>query len=84
LQNGPPALTAELQAAVDSIRELGNVEPPSGSEGKAARTQFKNSLEKLQSSFSDASPDELQQWIDQAVDDVEDEFSQRAVNANPA
>lgn len=84
LQNGPAALPEELQAAVDTVRQRGSSEPPAGSEGEAARSQLKSSVETLQSSFVDASPDELQQWIDQAVEETEDEFRQRAVDAHPA
>jgi len=84
LQNGPSALPEELQAAVDVVRRQANGDPLTGSKGEAARSQFKSSLETLQSSFSDASPGELQQWIDQAVDEVEDEFRQRVLDAHPA
>jgi len=79
LQNGPSVLPKELQAAVDAVRQRGSSEP---STGEAARSQFKNSLETLQSSFSEADPGELQQWIDQAVDEVEDEFRQQAIDLN--
>jgi len=84
LQNGPSTLPEELQAAVDTVRQRGGSKPPTGPEGEAARSQFKSSLETLQSSFSEADPGELQQWIDQAVDEVEDEFRQRAIDAHPA
>ncbi len=84
LQNAPSALPEELQAAVDAAGQQANGNPPTGSKGEAARSQFKSSLETLQSSFSDANPDELQQWIDLTVDEVEDEFRQRAIDAHPA
>ena len=79
----PTSLPAELQAAVDSVRKKGNSKPATGLAGEKARSKLKSSLDALQSSFDSVNPDELQQWVNDTVEQVENEFRQRTMDANP-
>ena len=77
LRQAPPPLPEKLQKAIESIGQRG----ASGPVGQTER--LRADVASVRESFSEVSPDELQRWIDRAVDQVETEYRQQS-DAHPA